>query len=344
MPNRPARFSWLIKWLEPLLNPMACLSEPEIPLSKIENAEVILRRLDALLQQPMRMALPGERRGIMRGQGLDFSDFRVYTPGDDIRKMDWSVFARTLIPHVREYHEDKQLTLWLALDMTSSMHFGRTKTKVEQAIELMGLLGLVTCRANHQLGAFFISERLPPVIIPPKAGKAQLQRIMKLALENLHSQREMPLTCKHSGGDPLSAGLIQLGQVVGKYATVMVFSDFLTVETDPVRASVPPQWQAALGELSRKCSLISLLMTDPVEFILPGGLGLLDLIDSETGLGVCIDTRDPEFLSDYTAMAQSHLEERLRILRRMGRVALASSVSDPVAVLMALIAERRLIA
>ena len=98
---------------------------------------------------------------------------REYTPGDDIRKMDWSVFARTLTPHIREYHEEKQLTLWLVMDFTPSMRFGRAKTKIAQAIELAGLFGLLAERAGHKLGAFLITEEQPE-IIPPACNLAHL--------------------------------------------------------------------------------------------------------------------------------------------------------------------------
>lgn len=313
----------MLRWLDPILNPLACLPAP--PENQADtNAEHLLKRLEALLRHQLRYALTGERRSIIRGQGLDFADLREYTPGDDIRKIDWNVFARTLNPHIREYHEEKQLTLWLVVDLTPSMHFGRTRTKLQQAIELAGLLGLMANRANHKLGAYLISGSKPG-IIPPKTGYAHLQHIMQRLLETASTSSADIVACND---DPLPAAFQQLGHVIAKNATVIVLSDFLTLSS---------QWQTPLGQLSRSTKLVYLMLHDPVESQLPPQMGLLSVIDPETGDTVEMDTNDHQFLKQYQHFVTTEQTKRLQWLRETGMAALASTDDAPLTILQQLL-------
>ena len=313
----------VLRWLAPILNPMACLPPLEADPAT-ENAEGILKRLEALLQHQLRYALTGERRSIIKGQGLDFADLREYTPGDDIRKIDWNVFARTLTPHIREYHEEKQLTLWLVVDMTPSMRFGKHKSKLQHAIDLAGLLGLLAHRANHKLGCFLILNE-DVQIIPPQTGYAHLQRIMQILLDASQSQQKqaaLPLQ------DPLPLAFQKLGHLVQKNATLLILSDFLTVS---------PQWQHPLGRLSRNNKLLYLYLQDPVEAQLPQGLGLLSVMDPESGKTCQIDTNDRRFQSEYRAMVHQTQQHRMQALKETGTVVPASTQTAPLDILVALI-------
>jgi uncharacterized protein (DUF58 family) len=314
----------MLRWLDPLLNPMACLpSPPEVP--KDSNAQTFLARLEALLQHWLKYALSGEKRSLLRGQGLDFADLREYTPGDDIRKIDWNVFARTLSPHVREYQEEKQLTLWLALDCTGSMHFGRTRTKLQQAIELAGLFSLMAARSSHRLGAVLIYPARSE-IIPPKAGMAQVQviadRLLSAALDQQHGK------LSH---DPLPKAFQQLAHVVQKHATVIVFSDFL---------SFSPMWAKPLGQLSRHSNLIHVVLEDTVEKALPAGLGLLPVLDPETGDVACLDTSDLQALAEYEALARVHRLQVRQQLEAMGTVIQVEAGEELSAVLLRVIRQQ----
>jgi uncharacterized protein (DUF58 family) len=318
----------MLRWLDPILNPMACLPAPPEEQAATENAEHLLKRLEAMLRHQLRYALAGERRSIIRGQGLDFADLREYAPGDDIRKIDWNVFARTLTPHVREYHEEKQLTLWLVLDITPSMQFGRTRTKLQQAIDLAGLLGLMAHRANHKLGAFLILGK-ESYIIPPKTGYAHLQHIMQRMLD---AKSNSTSDFKNQQTDPLPAAFQQLGHVVAKNATVMVLSDFL---------SLSHQWQTPLGQLSRHTKLVYFLLHDPVESQLPAQVGRLSVIDPETGELAEIDTNDRQFLKHYQQYVSNEHTKRLHWLQETGLATLASTTESPLEILQRLLQSQK---
>lgn len=310
--------SALLNWLAPLLNPQACLPpEPEFPES--QNAESLLKRLDILLRQKLKHAMAGEQKSILKGQGLDFADLREYIPGDDIRKMDWSVFARTLTPHIREYHEEKQLTLWLVLDLTPSMRFGQQKSKLWQAIELAGLFGLLAERAGHKLGAFLITGDQPE-IIPPACNHAHLRRIIQRMMDrNALSGASTPLAA-----DPLPALCPQLNHVIARQHTVILLSDFIAFSDS---------WRIALGQLSHKARILSLMLIDPVERELPANVGLLNLQDPETGQRLQLDTGNPATLKAYRLQAQQRQTQTLSLLKDWGAAVYASTKSDPLDIL-----------
>lgn len=290
----PDRGLNMLRWLDPILNPIACL--PPFPEEKKpeQNAEALLARLESILRHRLKYALTGDNRSLLRGQGLDFADLREYRPGDDIRKIDWNVFARTLNPHVREYQEEKQLTLWLVLDCTASMHFGKTRTKFQLATELAGLFALLAEKSGHQLGAVLLKAK--PEIIPPQAGLPAIRRIL---------DRTLQVSDDHvTTGDPLAKGFQQLAHIIRKQATIIVFSDFFSPDF---------QWLPPLGRLSRQNRLICFDLYDAAEET-PPKLGLLPVRDSETGAVSWFDTSNPKILSEYQ---EAFRQRRLRIQEQL---------------------------
>ncbi|HEY9685631.1 MAG TPA: DUF58 domain-containing protein [Coleofasciculaceae cyanobacterium] len=317
----------LLRWLDPIINPLACLPPPpESSRIAKEQVDSLLKRLEATLRQKLRYALVGEKRSIIRGQGLDFAELREYMPGDDIRKIDWNVFARTLSPHVREYHEEKQLTVWLAIDCTPSMHFGHQKTKLEQAIELAGLLALMAERSHHRLGAFLIRGD-GTEIIPPRSGQAQTRQIMNTLLDTARNPNPI-----HCGQDPLPDACAKLGHVVQKHTSIFFLSDFL---------SLSERWDIPLGQLSRHAQLVHLVLQDPVEQALPEGLGLLPVMDPETGQYIQIDTHDRDFREAYATHARGLMALRLQRLKETGTVVEAGTGEDPAQILLTLLKTRQ---
>lgn len=310
----------MLRWLDPILNPLACLPVTEEHSPSNEKADALLKRLEALLQHQLRYALSGDRRSILRGQGLDFADLREYMPGDDIRKIDWSVFARTLTPHVREYHEEKQLTLWLAVDCTPSMQFGQRKTKLRQAVELAGLMGLLAERGKHKLGAVLMLGT-ETQILPPKSGYAHLQHIMQKLLDCAKSSRwsSQPLTA-----DPLPEAFRQLAHLAQKNSTLLVFSDFL---------SLSKAWQVPLGQLSQRAKLVHFMLQDPVEMHLPAGLGMMTVQDPETGHITQIDTNDARFHQQYEAEVKGQAEQKQAFLKETGLTVFAPCDANPLDIL-----------
>ncbi len=317
-----------LRWFDPILDPLACLPtpppRPEIP----ENADVLLARLDVLLRQKLKYAMAGNQKGILRGAGLDFADLREYRPGDDIRKMDWSVFARTMTPHVRDYHEEKQLTLWIVVDFTPSMHFGQHQTKLSQAIELFGLLALLAQKAGHKLGACLIGPNSNEILAPgngPGHAKHLTQKLLQWAANPaIHNPP--------SATDPLKRTWQELNRVAARHSTVVILSDFL----DGGHPDGSP-WHVALGELAQRVKLLCLMLSDPLETAFPSNLGTLSLIDPESGHRLEVDTHASACLQAYTKQAAAYQESRLHQLKALGAATLISTSHPPLDALLSLL-------
>ncbi len=313
----------LARWLEPILNPLACLPDLPQTVELPDDPETLLKRLEALLQTQLRYAHSGEKRSLLRGQGLDFADLREYVPGDDIRKIDWNVFARTLTPHIREYHEEKQLTLWLVVDRTASMQFGRSQSKWHLTVELAGFFALLANRAHHKLGVFLITQN-GTQILPPKTSYAQVQHVMKTLLEPSRSVATPT-------SDPFPAACQQLSHLVQKQSTVIFLSDFLSFHSG---------WHLPLGQLSRHTQMMYLLLSDPTEEALPAKVGMLDVIDPETGHLMQIDTDNAQFLKTYQRTAQQRKHTVMQQLQDSGVILDASTDETSIEILTRLLTRR----
>lgn len=296
-------------WLDPILNPKACLDLIEPPMPRPETPEALLSRLERQLRQHIKHATPGQKQSLLRGQGLEFNQLRPYIPGDDIRKIDWNVFARTLTPYIKEYQEEKQLTLWLAVDLTPSMQFGKQQPKALKAIELAGMLGLLAQWGNHRLGLFCFNGQ-EKIILPPSSANSQLHRVLQ-CLQDQHQA-----TC----GQPLEVApqffqqMCQaLQHVVPRQATLFFLSDFMN-------PGAPETWDYALGELSRHCGILYFLLEDPSERQLPQGVGMFPCVDPETHQVAWLDTHHPKQRAAYEKAYQASKEALCQRLSKTGRV------------------------
>jgi uncharacterized protein (DUF58 family) len=322
-----------LRWFDPILDPLACLPppppQPEIP----ENADVLLAQLDVLLRQKLKYAMAGNQKSILRGAGLDFADLREYRPGDDIRKMDWSVFARTMTPHVRDYLEEKQLTLWIVVDFTHSMRFGQQQTKLSQAIELFGLLALLAQKAEHKTGACLIGPNGNEILAPgngPGHARHLTQKLLQWAARP-------PGIDPPPATDPLKRTWQELNRVTARHSTVVILSDFL--DKWPPDAGQPDgsPWHAALGELSQRVKLLCLMLSDPLETTLLPRMGTLSLIDPESGCQLAVDTNAPACLQAYITQASSYQESRLQQLKVLGAATRVSTSQPPLDALLSLL-------
>ncbi len=322
-----------LRWFDPILDPLACLPPPPVQPEIPENADVLLARLEVLLRQKLKYAMAGNQKGILRGTGLDFADLREYRPGDDIRKMDWSVFARTLTPHVRDYHEEKQLTLWIVVDFTPSMRFGQQQTKLSQAIELFGLLALLAQKAGHKLGACLVGPSRNDILAPgngPGHARHLTQKLLQWAARP--SDNDPP-----SASDPLKRTWQELNRVAARHSTVVILSDFLDKwNPNGERLDTSP-WHVALGELSQRVKLLCLMLSDPLETALPPDMGTLCLIDPEGGSPLEVDTHTSACLQAYIKQAGSYQESRLQQLKALGAATLVSTSQPPLDALLSLL-------
>ena len=263
----------------------AAPARPDTPERLLRRLEwQVLRRLDGRLQ--------GDYRTLLRGEGVDLRDLREYEPGDDLRHLDWNVTARTDVPHIRTYAEDRELTAWLVLDRSSSMGFGRAaRPKRRAATDLLTTLALVLARGGNRVGAVLFGDGVE-VTIPPRHGRAQVLAIARALLAD----------------PPPSHVPTDLGPVLRAVAgmarhrsLVFVVSDFVT----------RPGWERSLTLLARRHEVVAVQVVDAAEGDLPDA-GLVAIEDAETGQQVLVDTGDPVFrkrLRELTIARQQRLVE-----------------------------------
>jgi uncharacterized protein (DUF58 family) len=287
---------------------------PERVLRRLEWR--VIRRLDGRLQ--------GDYRTLLRGSGVDFADLRDYEAGDDVRRIDWNVTARTDAVHVRTYFEDRELTAWLLLDRSPSMGFGPSARPKELVLtELATTLARLFTRNGNRVGAILWDNR-PERTIEPRTGRNQVLRLT-------HDLLRPPAPARGTAGTDL-AGLFRLAlSTIRRRSLVVIVSDFLA----------DPGWERPLTLLARRHELVVIHLYDPRETQLPDA-GLLVVEDVETGELLSVDTSDPEFRRRFAAAASARQADLEAATARAG-VALypLSTEDDLVTALVRLVALRR---
>jgi uncharacterized protein (DUF58 family) len=236
----------------------------------------------------------GEYHTAFKGRGMTFSEVRQYQFGDDIRSIDWNVTARHNDSHVKIFEEERELSLIFLIDVSSSNDFGgKTKTKKELSLELLGVLLFSALANNDQFGAVFITDEIEKFIAPSK-GKKHALNILKefLALKSI------------SKGTNLKVGLDFLRERVKKKSVVFVISDFI----DDSNYLESMKW------ISKKHDAIAIQIKDELEEDLPN-LGIIQMTHSESGEKHWVDTSIPEvrrYISKQIDFRSRKLENELR--------------------------------
>ena len=274
---------------------------PEQLLQRLEWK--VIRRLDGLLQ--------GDYRTLFRGFGLDLADLREYQFGDDVRHIDWNVTARTQVPHVREHHEDREVTAWFLLDLSPSVDFGSEEVSKRQAlIELTALLARLLTRNGNKVGAMFFGAEVDGVT-PPRGGRRHVLHLVNALMARPALERSTPTD--------LAGVLRSAAGVIRKRSLVFLISDFISA----------PGWDGALGLLARRHEVLAVRLLDPLELRLPE-LGILLMKDAETGETLFVDTQDRGFRRRFARAAEARQAELRDIFERAGVDALELSTDDDV--------------
>ncbi len=264
----------------------------------METPERILRRLEFSVVRRLDGFLFGDYTGLFYGPSLDLAEVREYVPGDEVRRIDWNVTARTTRLHVRQYREEKELTAWLVVDLSPSMAFGtRRVLKRQLAEEFCGAASYIVTRHGDKVGAVFFPH---PYLVPPRTGRRQALRI-------LHALRTIP-PGPPTGRTDLGRVLRDLYRMLRRRALVFVVSDFLSQEG----------WEVPLRQLGHRHDVVAVRVTDPAESELPD-VGVLTVQDPETGQQVRVDTSDPAVRRAYREQAARH-EAYLQQAFRSARV------------------------
>ena len=264
-------------------------------LSQEEMLSVI-RRLQIRARRLVRLLFLGEYHSVFRGRGLEFNEVREYEPGDEVRLIDWNVTARMGVPYIKKFVEERELVLYLLVDVSPSSGFSsQTATKRELAAELATLLAFAANANNDKTGLIAFSDRVE-LFLPPRKGQ---QHILRMARELLY------LEPKGRGTD-IGVATDLLMSITKRPSVAFVISDFHTTG-----------FESSLRLAAQKHDLTAISLTDPRELELPR-VGLLKLRDAETGRQVLVDTDDRRERDRYATAAAERIVARRRQLAGLG--------------------------
>ncbi|MCB2229335.1 DUF58 domain-containing protein [bacterium] len=256
---------------------------PKEILRKVRRIEIRTKRL-------VNDLFSGEYHSTFKGQGMEFEEVREYMAGDDIRLIDWNVTARTGFPHVKKFREERELSVVLLVDASSSGRFGtRERFKSETAAELCALLAFSAIKNNDKVGLIIFTDTIEK-FVPPQKGRGHVLRLI----------REVLAFEPQGIGTDIAGALEYLSRVIKRKSVVFLVSDFLS-----------EGYQKPLRIANNKHDIIAMKITDPRESTFEN-FGLLELEDVETGEVFMVDTSSKEFRREFEARASEDLDNLKR--------------------------------
>ncbi|WP_375475909.1 DUF58 domain-containing protein [uncultured Jatrophihabitans sp.] len=285
----------------------APLADDHGPVLDLHGADVLLRRLEFTVRNRLDGLLQGNYQGLVPGPGSEAGESRQYLPGDDVRRMDWPVTARTTVPHIRQTIADRELETWLVVDVSPSLDFGTGLTeKRELVLAALTAVTHLTVRGGNRVGAV-VGDGQRSYVVPARAGRAHAQHLLR----RIATTPRLP-----QGGDVDLARLLEsLRRPQRRRGLVAVVSDFL--DSGAGATSEPPAFERALRGLADRHQLLGIEVLDPRELELPAA-GLVTFVDTETGRQLEVQTSDRQVRARYAAAAQQQRERIATGLRHAG--------------------------
>jgi uncharacterized protein (DUF58 family) len=299
-----------------------------------ELSQELLRRLEFTVIRKLDGFFFGDYTGLFYGPSLDLAEVREYQPGDEVRRMDWNVTARTGKLHVRQYREEREITAWVVVDLSRSMNFGtRKKLKRDLALEFAGVAAGIVTRHGDKIGTVGVNET-GIKLVRPASGRNQ-------ALNVLQSLTNMPSSVAGSsttGETSLVDALSSLEKLLRRRALVFVISDFIDGTSQPISKPSQnpvisrlkgndPAWAEPLGRLASRHDVIAVRVSDPAERELPN-VGGLRLRDPESGREVWVDTSDTRVRAAHANLVKARDTSINRAFRGARIDALELSTKD----------------
>jgi uncharacterized protein (DUF58 family) len=261
--------------------------------------DALLRALDITIGRRMEGLLAGDYRSSLFGDGTELAQVRPYVPGDDVRRIDWNVTARTNAPHVRVQLAERVLVTWLVLDTSASMEFGTAdRRKIDVAEGAAIAIGHVATRRGNRLGIVTFGDSRPRSL-PARQGRMGLVGLLTALRHDADEER--------IGATSLGAALIRTGSLARQRSLVVVVSDFRG----------PRDWRGPLLDLAGRHDVVALEVRDPREQQLPN-VGALWLVDPETGQLLRVDTRSRRLRERFAAAAADERRELEHMLASVG--------------------------
>ncbi len=256
-----------------------------------------VRRIELKTRGLSNQIFSGQYHSAFKGRGMAFSEVREYTPGDEIRTIDWNVTARFNTPFVKVFEEERELTVILMVDVSASYNFG-TKEKLKRNLitELCAVLSFSAIQNNDKIGVIFFTDQVEK-FIPPKKGKSHILRIIRELIE---------FEPEHKGTN-LTEALTFLNNAIKKRAIAFLISDFM--DENPIKDS--------LRLANQRHDLVAVQIKDQRETELPN-VGLLPVVDPETGEWSWLDTSSKKLREEYKKKALRFDERLHRLFKKTG--------------------------
>ena len=259
--------------------------------------------------------LSGDYHSTFKGQGVEFDEVRPYVPGDDVRTIDWNVTAKTGLPYIKRFSEERELTILFMVDVSGSQGYGSVRrSKMELAAEVTALLALTAIRNQDKIGLILFSDQIVKYI-PPRKGRDSVMRLVREVLAAEDSA---------TGGTDIAAALKFLNGVQKRRAVVFLVSDFLLSSVKPQMSSI----EQLLRATARHHDMVCVPVSDPAEQELPN-VGLVELEDPETGELVLVDTSSAAVRRRFSATASEENEELKRFFLKTGIDTLTIATDRP---------------
>lgn len=261
----------------------------------METREILrkVRQVEIKTRGIVEEIFSGEYHSVFKGRGIEFAEVREYIPGDDIRTVDWNVTARMGRPYVKLFEEERELTLMLLCDFSSSGYFGSVRQmKIEVAIEVAALLAFSAIKNHDKVGLLLFTDSIEKYV-PPKKGKTHVLRIL----------RELISFQPERAGTNIKEALQYFSRVQSRRCIAFLISDFWD-----------QGFEDDLRLVGKKHDLIALTLRDPREEEIPP-MGLVKLQDAETGKDFWLDTFDGKIRSQYRQIIQERRRSLQQLLR-----------------------------
>ena len=324
-------------------------------LQERQRQEDIFRRVQRIQINATRAVndvLAGEYVSVFKGRGMEFEEVREYQPGDEVRSIDWNVTARMGHPYVKRFVEERELTVMLLVDASSSGDFGTAgKLKNDVAAEICAVLAFSAIRNNDKVGLIIFSDTIEK-FVPPKKGKAHVLRVIRELLV-LGARRPMsqaryrqlrrilrkiphwpaaPVPSRHQtrralkqlvgpsgqrAETDIGGALEYLSKITKTRAAVFLVSDFLAAG-----------YERQLRVANKRFDIIAITVQDPREIALPN-VGMIELQDAESGEVILVDTRDHNLLRGFEVLNAEQARERSALFRSMSVDEIAVRTDEP---------------
>ena len=259
-----------------------------------------VRKIEIKTKSLSHQIFAGEYHSAFKGRGMAFSEVREYQFGDDVRNMDWNVTARLRQPYVKVFEEEREMTVVLLIDVSSSSIFGTTtKSKRELTAELAAVLAFSASINNDKVGALFFSSKVEK-FIPPKKGRSHLLRIIRELLEFK----------PESEGTNISEALRYLTNAIKRKCTAFLLSDLLDVDSNS-----KPNYEEALKVAVNRHDISVINIFDPREREIPN-IGLVRVRDAESGEESWIDTSDKRLRKQYSEWGEVAFQNAKKLFNK----------------------------